>query len=61
MPGKHRNTQYLVNLGFTANCNLINKHYTKIERWGILGLIRGGQGKVARDAGEFRRMMGFVA
>jgi hypothetical protein len=52
---------YLVNLGFTANRNLINKHNTKIERWGILGLIRRGQGKVARGTGEFRRMMGFVA
>jgi hypothetical protein len=45
--------RYLVNLGFTANRNLINKHYTKIERWGIRGLIRGGQGKVARGTGEF--------
>ncbi len=50
--------KYLVNLGVTANPKLVNQHYTKPERWGIRGLIRGGQGKVARGIGDFRQMMG---
>jgi hypothetical protein len=50
--------KYLVNLGVTANPKLINQHYTKPERWGIRGLIRGGKGKVARGIGDFRQMMG---
>jgi hypothetical protein len=50
--------KYLINLGVTANPKLINQHYTKGERWGIRGLIRGGQGKVARGIGDFRQMLG---
>jgi len=50
--------KYLINLGFTANPKLINQHYTKPERWGIRGLIRGGQGKVAKGIGDFRQMLG---
>ena len=52
--------KFLINLGFSANRHLINKHYTKIEPWGIRGMVRGGQGKVAKGAGDFRRMMGFA-
>jgi hypothetical protein len=40
--------KYLINLGVTANPKLINQHYTNPERRGIRGLIRGGQGKVAK-------------
>jgi hypothetical protein len=50
--------KYLINLGVMANPAIINQHYTKTERWGIRGLIRGGQGKVARGVGDFRRMLG---
>jgi hypothetical protein len=50
--------KYLI--GLAANPDLINKHYTKIDRWGIRGAIRGGKGKVAEGAGEFRRMLGFA-
>ena len=50
--------KYLISLA--ANPDLINKHYTKIDRWGIRGVIRGGKGKVAEGAGEFRRMLGFA-
>jgi hypothetical protein len=52
--------KYLINLGFTANPKLVNQHYTKPERWGIRGLIRGGQGKVARGIGDFRQMLGIT-
>jgi hypothetical protein len=50
--------KYLINLGVTANPDLINLHFTKPERWGIRGLIRGGKGKVARGIGDFRQMLG---
>jgi|SRR5271165_1599385 len=53
--------KYLINLGVTANPNLINQHYTKLERWGIRGLIRGGKGKVAKGIGDFRQMLGVPA
>jgi hypothetical protein len=47
-------------ISLAANPDLINKHYTKIDRWGIRGVIRGGKGKVTEDVGEFRRMLGFA-
>jgi hypothetical protein len=50
--------KYLI--GLAANRDLVNKQNTKIERWGIRGVIRGGKGKVAEAAGEFRRMLGFA-
>jgi hypothetical protein len=50
--------KYLINLGITANPNLVNQHYTKMERWGIRGLIRGGKGKVGKGTGYFRDMLG---
>jgi len=52
--------KYLVNLGVTANPKLINQHYTKLERRGIRGLLRGGQGKVAKGIGDFHQMMGIT-
>lgn len=50
--------RYLINLGFTANSKLLNQQYTKPEGWGIRGVIRGGQGKVAKGTIGFRQMMG---
>ena len=48
---------YLINLGITSNPNLVNQHYTKTERRGLRGLIRGGKGKVGKGTGYFREML----
>ncbi len=53
--------KYLINLSVMANPNLINQHFTKADRWGIRGVIRGGRGKVARGTGDFRQMLGITS
>lgn len=52
--------KYLINLGFTANPKLLNQHYATVEAWGIRGVVRGGQGKVAKGTVDFRQMMGIT-
>lgn len=37
--------KYLIDLGLTANEDLLNKRDTKQPGWGIQGVIRGGQGR----------------
>jgi hypothetical protein len=62
--GKTNNAQisaiekYLINLGVTANPDLLNVRGTKPPDWGIKGVIRGGKGKTATGTRDFRRMMG---
>jgi len=56
----HRIEKFLITLGLTANPNLLNQHYTKLENWGIRGVVRGGKGKTARGTVNFRQMMGIT-
>jgi hypothetical protein len=56
----HKVERFLINLGLTANPNLLNQHYTKPEKWGIRGVVRGGKGKVAKGTVGFRQMMGIA-
>ncbi len=50
--------KYLIDLGLTANEDLLNKRDTKQPGWGIQGVIRGGQGKVSAGTSSFRKMLG---
>lgn len=50
--------KYLIDLGLTANPELLNRRDTKPPGWGIQGVIRGGKGKVSSGTGSFRRMLG---
>jgi hypothetical protein len=50
--------KYLIDLGLTANPELLNKKDTKPPGWGIQGVIRGGQGKVSAGTSSFRQMLG---
>jgi hypothetical protein len=49
--------KYLVNLGFTANPDLLNKQDRALNEWGIRGVVRGGKGKTTSGTKEFRKMM----
>jgi len=53
--------KYLITLGVSANPKLLNRQNVKPETWGIRGLIRGGQGKVAKGASDFRQMLGIAS
>jgi hypothetical protein len=50
--------KYLIDLGLTANEDLLNKRDTKQPGWGIQGVIRGGKGKVSAGTSSFRKMLG---
>jgi hypothetical protein len=50
--------KYLIDLGLTANPELLNKKDTKPPGWGIQGVIRGGKGKVSAGTHAFRQMLG---
>lgn len=50
--------KYLIDLGLTANPELLNKRDTKPPGWGIQGVIRGGMGKVSAGTSPFRQMLG---
>jgi hypothetical protein len=52
--------KYLIDLGLTANPDLLNKRDTKPPGWGIQGVIRGGLGKVSSGTSSFRKMLGIV-
>lgn len=62
--GKANNSQigaiekYLINLGVTANPDLLNVRGTKTPDWGIKGVIRGRKGKTAAGTRDFPQMMG---
>src|SRR5258708_8754831 len=62
--GKPNNSQigeiekYLINLGITANPDLLNEKGTKPPDWGIQGVVRGGKGKVSAVTKDFRKMLG---
>jgi hypothetical protein len=48
---------FLIQAGLVANPDLLNIKGTKTEEWGIAGVLRGGQGKPSKGAGEFRKLM----
>jgi len=50
--------KYLINLGITANPDLLNKQDASLPDWGINGVVRGGKGKVAAGVKSFRKMLG---
>lgn len=48
---------FLIQIARAANPDLLNIQGTQMEEWGIAGVLRGGQGKPAKDAGEFKKML----
>jgi hypothetical protein len=48
---------FLLQAGVAANPHLMNIKGTKVEEWGIAGVIRGGGGKPSTSASEFRLLM----
>jgi len=50
--------KYLIQAVKAAHPRLLNKIGTKIPRWGIAGVLRGGKGKTAESARALRRIMG---
>jgi hypothetical protein len=49
---------FLIQAGVAANPkSFLNIQGTKVEEWGIAGVLRAGQGKRSTDAKEFIRLM----
>jgi len=48
---------FLIQVALAANPDLLNIKGTEMEEWGIAGVLRGGQGKPAKDSSEFKKMM----
>lgn len=48
---------FLIQMGLAANPDLLNIKGTQMEEWGIAGVLRGGQGKPAKDAIQFKKML----
>lgn len=48
---------FLIQTGLAANADLLNIKGTKVEEWGIGGVLRGGKGKPSHAARDFRRLM----
>ncbi len=48
---------FLIQQGLNANSDLKNRQKVRIPQFGIRGVIRGGMGKVASAAKEFRKTM----
>ena len=49
--------EFLIQVALAANPDLLNIKGTEMEEWGIAGVLRGGQGKPAKDAKEFKKIM----
>lgn len=51
--------RYLIRAGYAKNPHIRNiQHATKLDKWGIKGVIRGGKGKPSNTACQFSSMMG---
>ncbi|MCX6831927.1 MAG: hypothetical protein NT028_07285 [candidate division Zixibacteria bacterium] len=51
--------KYLIQAAKYENDQLVNVQHTKnLPKWGIVGVIRGGQGKPAATSMKFSKMMG---
>jgi predicted Co/Zn/Cd cation transporter (cation efflux family) len=48
---------FLIQAGVAANPAFLNIRGTKVEEWGIAGVIRGGRRRRSKDASEFIRLM----
>jgi len=48
---------FLIQVGMSANPDLLNVKGTKFEKWGIAGVLRGGKGKPNNAAKQFRQLM----
>lgn len=48
----------LIHWAKLENPDLLNKHKTKVPKWSIRGVERGGKGKRSEIVIEFRKMMG---
>ena len=49
---------FLIQVGVAKNPDLSNIQNRQEARWGIKGVVRGGKGKTASSAKDFKRMMG---
>jgi len=49
--------KFLIQVGVAANPDLLNIKGTKMEEWGITGVLRGGHGKPKKSARSFAQMM----
>jgi hypothetical protein len=49
--------EFLIQAGVAANPAFLNIRGTKVEEWGIAGVLRGGKGKRSESATEFVRLM----
>lgn len=49
---------FLIQIAVAKNRRLSNVKGTKQEEWEIMGVIRGGRGKVSEDARLFRKALG---
>ena len=50
--------KFLIELGVTANPELLNVKGTKQPEWGITGVVRRGSGKPSASARLFKKLMG---
>ncbi len=50
---------FFIRAGLNRNSNLRNKQGTKLPRWGVSGVKRGGKGPPSSNAAEFRKLFGF--
>lgn len=50
--------RWLIRLAVSVNLNLINKHGTKPEEWGVQGIIRSGTGRPSAPASALRGVLG---
>lgn len=48
---------FLIQAGIVANKRLLNDRKTKIESWGIKGVIRGGKGKPGESAKGLKKCL----
>jgi hypothetical protein len=48
---------FLIHNAAARNPRLSNIQGTRMEEWGIAGIIRGGRGRTSNDAEKFRTMM----
>lgn len=48
---------YLIQIGVAANPDLLNIKGTKVEEWGIAGILRASKGKPSKAARDFKRLM----
>lgn len=49
--------EHLIQAGINANPHLLNDKDTKVEGWGIQGVLRSRGGAPGKSASEFRRLM----